>query len=88
MLAILAGCGNPPPATSIPLYPGHVAKSQGRILWFPSEPKFDEKTQMWTGRGGVEITSCIADPWPGDEGGQYAHTRVGEEQNSYTTGKQ
>lgn len=87
MLTLFIGCGTEPPPAEIPLYQGHVAKSKGRIVWFPSEPKFDEAKQMWIGRDGVEITSCIADPWPSDEGGHYAHTQVGQEQNSYTTGR-
>lgn len=85
MLALLAGCGSPP-GDSIPLYPGHVAKAQGRIMWFPTTPEFDETSETWRGHGAVEITSCIADPWPEGPGGKDAHMKVGERTSSYTNG--
>lgn len=76
-LALLAGCkGDPQPYALIPLYPGHVAKAQGKIFWFPTTPEFDEDSLTWKGRGGVEITSCIADPWPGGPGGKDAIVRT------------
>jgi hypothetical protein len=70
---------------SIPLYPGYVVKSQGVIIWFPSQPYYDEDSQMWIGENGVNITSCIADPWPSDGGGKYANTQIVQEQNSYVS---
>lgn len=72
---IAAGCGSPP-ADSIPLYPGHVAKAQGKIFWFPAPPEFDETSETWTGKGMVEITSCINDPWPEGPGGRKTIVRT------------
>jgi hypothetical protein len=88
---LLAGCAaktETKDRASIPLYPGYVAKAQGIIMWFPVPPEFDERAQAWTGKGAVEITSCIADPWPEGPGGEEAHMAVGQETNSYTTGSQ
>jgi hypothetical protein len=94
---LLAGCGAKPETetetetkdqTTIPLYPGYVAKAQGIIMWFPVPPEFDERAQAWTGKGAVEITSCIADPWPGGPGGEESHMAVGQENKSYTSGDQ
>jgi hypothetical protein len=73
---LLAGCGAKPDQTSIPLYPGYVAKAQGRIVWFPTRPEFDEQEEAWRGHGAVEITSCIADPWPEGPGGAKAFIRI------------
>jgi hypothetical protein len=76
---LLAGCGAEPETkdrTTIPLYPGYVAKAQGIIMWFPVPPEFDERAQAWTGKGAVEITSCIADPWPEGPGGAKAFIRI------------
>lgn len=66
---ILSGCQASPKkeiyvsrSASVPLYPGYLAKSQGKILWFPAKPEF--KGSRWVGNSFVEVTSCIADPWP------------------------
>lgn len=72
---LIAGCV-PQPETSIPLYPGYVAKAQGRIVWFPTPPVFDERADAWKGQGAVEITSCIADPWPEGPGGAKAFIKI------------
>lgn len=48
----------------ITLYPGYIAKSNGKILWFSDQPEFNTETQEWVGPSSVNITSCIADPWP------------------------
>lgn len=70
---LLAGCTRKPELIpTIPLYPGHVAKAQGRLFWFPATPNFDEQDKIWVGRGRVEITSCINDPWPEGPGGKDA----------------
>lgn len=75
LLCILClGCSRPP--DSIQLYPGYVVKSQGRIMWFPVHPEFDEREGMWSGQGAVEITSCISDPWPDEPGGKDAFVEV------------
>ena len=50
---------------SIELYPGYLAKSRGRIRWFPEMPEY--KDEGWTGDG-TDITGTIADPWPQYEG--------------------
>lgn len=56
-------------SASVPLYPGYLAKADGRILWFPAKPEFDHEEARWVGNSFVEVTSCIADPWPYGPGG-------------------
>lgn len=85
---LLAGCveNDRRSDTLISLYPGHVAKAQGRIFWFPVRPEFDETFEMWRGEGAVEITSCIADPWPDGPGGRDASMAVSDRTSLYTAG--
>lgn len=54
---------------TINLYPGFVTKSQGRIFWHPSKPKFLVDINSWHTKTMCEITSCVNDPWPFVDGG-------------------
>jgi len=63
----------------IPLYPGYVAKSAGRIIWFPAMPEFDHENSRWVGNNSVEITSCVADPWPYGPGGAKSLMKIGSD---------
>lgn len=65
--------------TGIFLYPGYVAKADGRIIWFPAMPEFDHENSRWVGNNSVEITSCVADPWPYGPGGAKSLMKIGSD---------
>lgn len=89
VLALVLGCcSNPKIAENtsqhqtnpgISLYPGYVAKSAGTILWFPTKPEFDHENTCWVGENSVEITSCIADPWPYGSGDAKSLMKIGSD---------
>ena len=64
---------------SISLYSGYVAKSEGRLFWFPEKPKYDEYINGWHSENAVEITSCVADPWPWGPGGKECLTKISDQ---------
>jgi hypothetical protein len=73
---LFSGCENKQTSyAKINLYPGYIAKSQGNVIWFPQEPKYDE-INGWVGDNPVVVSSCIADPWPFSSGGTEFLIRV------------
>lgn len=81
LLVLLFGCNNQKQQftrqeNQINLYPGYVAKSKGRILWFPEQPKFSTKSGEWIGTNSTEVTSCVFDPWPSTPGNQESLIKI------------
>lgn len=57
-------------SSSISLYPGYLTKLNGKILWHPQKPIFDEFNNDWNRNKSVDVTGCIFDPWPFTQGDQ------------------